>query len=201
MPRSLAILLAFATVTAHAADCARAPRYGVRRRLRSRSRHAFYVAPDGDDSNAGAIDSPWATIQRAADTIAPGDVACVRGGTYREIVTVTRSGFRRGRSDHAAGDARRKRAHRRRRSRRSGRPVRPRHARRCKRRHDSWLRDRELRNRIDERRADRRLRHRRWHRRAHRIEPHSRHPHERERLRSERVRPQGRRNARARVDQ
>ncbi len=92
MPRSLAILLAFATVTAHAADCARAPDTVFADGFDPAAGHAFYVAPDGDDSNAGAIDSPWATIQRAADTIAPGDVACVRGGTYREIVTVTRSG-------------------------------------------------------------------------------------------------------------
>jgi len=93
MPRAVALLLAFATLMAHAADCARAPDTLFADGFEGGATgHAFYVAADGDDASDGSFDSPWATIQHAADTIAPGDVACVRGGTYPEVVTVTRSG-------------------------------------------------------------------------------------------------------------
>jgi hypothetical protein len=53
---------------------------------------AYYVASNGDDAHDGRFDAPWATIQHAADTINPGDIACVRAGSYHEVVTVTRSG-------------------------------------------------------------------------------------------------------------
>jgi hypothetical protein len=32
----------------------------------------YYVSPEGSDSNPGTEDKPWKTIQRAADTAAPG---------------------------------------------------------------------------------------------------------------------------------
>ena len=51
-----------------------------------------YVATTGDDSNSGTIDSPWRTIQKAANTVNPGDVVYIRGGTYVEYVLVTRNG-------------------------------------------------------------------------------------------------------------
>ena len=42
------------------------------------------MAPDGDDGNPGTIEAPFATVQRAHDLAAlqPGDVICLRGGTY-----------------------------------------------------------------------------------------------------------------------
>jgi hypothetical protein len=51
----------------------------------------FYVAPDGDDQNAGSLESPFATIGRARDAVralqAGGEARDVlvwlRGGTYR----------------------------------------------------------------------------------------------------------------------
>ncbi|MBO9605848.1 MAG: carbohydrate binding domain-containing protein [Paenibacillaceae bacterium] len=52
----------------------------------------YYVATNGSDSNSGSIGSPFRTIQHAADVTAPGDTVLIRGGTYRESVTVTRSG-------------------------------------------------------------------------------------------------------------
>jgi hypothetical protein len=52
----------------------------------------FYVSTTGNDTNAGSISSPWLTIQKAANTLAPGDTALVRGGIYPERVTVNVSG-------------------------------------------------------------------------------------------------------------
>lgn len=43
----------------------------------------FFVAPDGDDTQAGTRAAPFATIQRAQKAAAPGDTVWVRGGTYR----------------------------------------------------------------------------------------------------------------------
>jgi len=56
------------------------------------SHNAYYVAVLGDDSNAGTYAKPWKTIQHAADSASPGDSIYVRGGIYRELVTVSRSG-------------------------------------------------------------------------------------------------------------
>jgi len=52
----------------------------------------FYVATTGNDSNAGSPAAPWKTIQKAADSLAPGDTALVRGGVYGEAVTIHVSG-------------------------------------------------------------------------------------------------------------
>jgi hypothetical protein len=43
----------------------------------------WVVAPDGDDRAAGTPDAPFATIQRAQQTVAAGDTVLIRGGTYR----------------------------------------------------------------------------------------------------------------------
>ncbi|MBE9565226.1 MAG: right-handed parallel beta-helix repeat-containing protein [Proteobacteria bacterium] len=42
----------------------------------------YYVATDGDDGWPGTQAQPWATLQYAVDTIAPGDTILVRAGTY-----------------------------------------------------------------------------------------------------------------------
>ncbi len=54
----------------------------------------YFVAPDGSDSAPGTRDQPWETIQQAADSAQPGDVICLRGGTYPtpEGVSITSSG-------------------------------------------------------------------------------------------------------------
>lgn len=52
----------------------------------------YYVAPDGDDGNPGTIDSPWQTIQHAADTLVAGDTVYIRAGTYPEQVVPQNSG-------------------------------------------------------------------------------------------------------------
>ncbi|KKS31732.1 hypothetical protein A2380_03930 [candidate division WWE3 bacterium RIFOXYB1_FULL_43_24] len=52
----------------------------------------YYVSTKGSDSNPGTITQPWRTIQKAANTLAPGDTANVGPGIYNENVTLTRSG-------------------------------------------------------------------------------------------------------------
>jgi len=42
----------------------------------------YYVATQGSDNNPGTSQSPWATLQHAVDTIAPGDTIQVAAGTY-----------------------------------------------------------------------------------------------------------------------
>jgi len=44
---------------------------------------SFYVAVDGDDQNSGTIDQPFASVQRAQESVVPGDTVHIRGGTYR----------------------------------------------------------------------------------------------------------------------
>ena len=53
---------------------------------------SYYVATDGDDSDAGTLAEPFETIQHAANLARPGDTIYIRGGTYRETVTPARSG-------------------------------------------------------------------------------------------------------------
>lgn len=56
----------------------------------------YYVAPGGSDSNDGSADSPFATIQWAADLVNPGDTVILRDGIYtggdESVVTIERSG-------------------------------------------------------------------------------------------------------------
>ncbi|MFR9652076.1 MAG: right-handed parallel beta-helix repeat-containing protein [Rikenellaceae bacterium] len=46
----------------------------------------YYVAPNGKDSNKGAIDSPFATVGRALKGVQPGDAIYLREGRYHEEV-------------------------------------------------------------------------------------------------------------------
>jgi hypothetical protein len=43
----------------------------------------YYVAPTGSDSNPGTQASPFATLQKGADTAVAGDTVWLRGGTYK----------------------------------------------------------------------------------------------------------------------
>ncbi len=43
----------------------------------------WYVATDGDDSAAGSLEKPFATLQRAQRAAAPGDTVHIRGGFYK----------------------------------------------------------------------------------------------------------------------
>jgi len=53
---------------------------------------SLWVAPDGNDANAGSASAPFRTINRAAQVAAAGDVVTIRAGTYNENVTVRNSG-------------------------------------------------------------------------------------------------------------
>ncbi|HVW53281.1 MAG TPA: right-handed parallel beta-helix repeat-containing protein [Trinickia sp.] len=53
---------------------------------------AHYVSTSGNDANPGASSAPWRTIQHAANTAHAGDTVYVRGGTYKEAVTINVSG-------------------------------------------------------------------------------------------------------------
>ena len=46
----------------------------------------FFVSTSGSDTNTGSIAQPFATIQKAADVMNPGDTCHIRAGTYRETV-------------------------------------------------------------------------------------------------------------------
>ena len=49
----------------------------------------YYVAPNGDDSNSGTIlESPLASITKAAELVMPGDQVLVRGGNYQIEQTI-----------------------------------------------------------------------------------------------------------------
>ena len=52
-----------------------------------------YVSAAAPNNNGnGSFAQPWKTIQYAADHLAAGDTACVRAGTYNEIVAPTHYG-------------------------------------------------------------------------------------------------------------
>jgi parallel beta-helix repeat protein len=52
----------------------------------------YYVSPAGSDSSPGSEASPWKTIQKAANTLRPGDTVLIRQGTYPERVVPANSG-------------------------------------------------------------------------------------------------------------
>lgn len=46
----------------------------------------------GDDSNAGTSQAPWKTLTHAVRQLKPGDTLYLRGGIYREALSLSRSG-------------------------------------------------------------------------------------------------------------
>ncbi len=52
----------------------------------------YYVSTAGSDRNPGTRAKPFRTIQKAANVMAASDTCYVRGGTYRETVTLKTSG-------------------------------------------------------------------------------------------------------------
>ena len=55
--------------------------------------NTYFVSTSGSDSNPGtSLSNSWRTIQYAADQVIAGDTVYVRGGVYKEIVTINISG-------------------------------------------------------------------------------------------------------------
>ncbi|MBP1737390.1 MAG: Parallel beta-helix repeat protein [Oscillospiraceae bacterium] len=53
----------------------------------------YYVSPSGSDSNSGlTVSAPFKTIQKACDTVSPGDTIDIMGGTYNQTFNITNSG-------------------------------------------------------------------------------------------------------------
>src|SRR5262249_50309002 len=60
----------------------------------------LYVSPAGSDANPGTIAAPFATLQRAANVVSPGDVVLAAAGVYStaasglgsKLVILTRGG-------------------------------------------------------------------------------------------------------------
>lgn len=52
----------------------------------------YYVSLDGDDTNTGALQAPFRTVQKALDEVEAGDVINIRRGIYREEVYFKNTG-------------------------------------------------------------------------------------------------------------
>lgn len=52
----------------------------------------WYVAPTGNDGNAGTLAAPFKTVNKAVGVVNPGDAIELRAGTYTESVIVRRPG-------------------------------------------------------------------------------------------------------------
>lgn len=52
----------------------------------------YYVSTSGSDSNPGTLAAPWRTVQKALNTLQPGQRALVRAGTYPANLRLTRAG-------------------------------------------------------------------------------------------------------------
>ncbi|TSD01566.1 MAG: parallel beta-helix repeat-containing protein [Parcubacteria group bacterium Greene0714_4] len=52
----------------------------------------YIVSPQGNDINAGTLEAPWKTAQKAADTARAGDTILFREGMYRDGFTARYSG-------------------------------------------------------------------------------------------------------------
>ena len=48
----------------------------------------YYVSNQGSDENPGTINSPFKTIQKAADVVVGGDIINILEGSYHEEVTL-----------------------------------------------------------------------------------------------------------------
>ncbi len=49
----------------------------------------FHVSPEGSDANPGTIDRPFASIQKAADSMEAGDVCYLRAGRYHQPTKIS----------------------------------------------------------------------------------------------------------------
>lgn len=52
----------------------------------------YYLSPDGDDASAGTRENPWKSLQKANETLQPGDTALFLPGEYPGSIDPARSG-------------------------------------------------------------------------------------------------------------
>jgi hypothetical protein len=84
---------ALVTVTAIArADRATSATASVTLLAQAPTGTTYYVATNGNNAGDGSMNSPWRTVQHAADVAAAGDTVLVRGGVYNEYVGFRNSG-------------------------------------------------------------------------------------------------------------
>ncbi len=53
----------------------------------------YYISTSGNDRNAGSINAPFATLQKAANTVGAGDIVYIRGGIYFDEAEFYTSGI------------------------------------------------------------------------------------------------------------
>jgi hypothetical protein len=53
---------------------------------------SYYVATNGNDSNAGTQAQPFRTVQKCLNVVQPGTTCLIRGGTYNEALSLKTSG-------------------------------------------------------------------------------------------------------------
>lgn len=56
------------------------------------AKQILYVAEDGDDENAGTIEEPFKTLEKASEEATPGTTVYILEGTYYEALNVNHSG-------------------------------------------------------------------------------------------------------------
>jgi len=59
--------------------------------LFSQAQRTFYVSPTGSDNNAGTLSAPFASWAKLSSVMAAGDIAYIRGGTYRSTAGASAS--------------------------------------------------------------------------------------------------------------
>jgi hypothetical protein len=87
MPRTLLIETALYSVAALGALLT-----GCTPRTATAEPNAFYVAPNGSDTNPGTLEQPFLTITKCAQIVTAGFSCIVRAGAYRETITPKNSG-------------------------------------------------------------------------------------------------------------
>lgn len=92
---ALAIVAALAAAVAgFIVGSSRSPRPGsaIASVLAHSSGTVRYVSVNGSDANSGTRRRPWRTIQKAIDSLAPGDTLLVHAGTYTQGLTISKNG-------------------------------------------------------------------------------------------------------------
>lgn len=53
---------------------------------------SYYVSPEGSDSYAGTLESPFGTVQKGCNMLSPGDTLYIKAGVYNEKLEINSSG-------------------------------------------------------------------------------------------------------------